>query len=83
MTNYPHQSGSPDFDGAEAFEHHLKLSEFDRCHALIGKFYEMPIHEMDGGLTIVSLPGWMVATDIDLIKKALQFYASQQGDRHG
>jgi hypothetical protein len=47
----------------------------DRCHRLIGRFYEMPFHKMSDDLTAVSMPGWMDAKDIDLIKRALEHYA--------
>jgi hypothetical protein len=47
----------------------------ERCHKLIARFYEMPTSNISGKLLIVSLPGWMEAHDIDLIKTALKFYA--------
>ena len=52
------------------------MTEHEHCHKLIARFYEMPVHEMGGGLTIVSLPGWMDAKDVDLIKRALSHLAA-------
>lgn len=53
------------------------MTEAEHCHKLIGWFYQLPTHDMGGGLTIVSLPqGWMDAKDVDLIKKALKRLAS-------
>lgn len=60
------------------------MTQQERCHRLIARFYEMPVHEMGAGLTIVSLPGWMDAKDIDLIKQALKRVADgKQDDANG
>ena len=51
-----------------------ELSTTDRCHRLIGWFYERKVTDMGGGLTIVSMPTWMDAKDVDLINAALKCY---------
>lgn len=50
----------------------------DHCHRLIGKFYEMPRHNVYGK-KIVSMPDWLPTEDVDLIKSALKEHAERNG----
>lgn len=59
----------------ELSRHADGLSAADRCQRLIGWFYERKVTDMGAGLTIVSMPSWMDAKDVDLIKAALKQYA--------
>ena len=60
------------------------MTESEHCHKLIAWFYQLPVYDMGGGLTIVSLPRrWMDATDVDLIKKALARLADVSNGTEG
>ena len=56
----------------------MTQSTVDHAHALIGRLYELPTHNMYNKLLVVSMPGWLPAADVDLIKRALKELADRE-----
>jgi hypothetical protein len=48
-------------------------------HAVIAKFFEPKVRDMDGGLRIVELPSYITVDERDLIVKAVSQYIGSSG----